>query len=57
MAEEKIIKRIQYLESEIAAGSKHDGYVMEGLKKELKELNEKINKTQKGKWPEWVNRF
>tara|TARA_R100001244_G_C5107054_1_gene120229 strand:- start:231 stop:404 length:174 start_codon:yes stop_codon:yes gene_type:complete len=57
MAEEKIIKRIQYLESEIAAGSKHDGYVMEGLKKELKDLNEKINKTQKGKWPEWVNRF
>ena len=57
MAEEKIIKRIQYLESEIAAGARHDGYVMEGLKKEIKKLKEKINKTQKDKWPGWVNRF
>ena len=57
MAEEKILKRIKYLESEIAAESRHDGYVIEGLKKELKKLKEKINKTQKDKWPGWVNRF
>ena len=32
------LKRIAYLKSEIAAGARHDGWVLEGLKKELKKL-------------------
>ena len=41
MSEEKLKKRIKYLETEIH--SKHnDGYVVEGLKKELKELKKKL---------------
>ena len=31
-----IKKRINHLESEIAAGDKHDGWTLKGLKKELK---------------------
>ena len=57
MKEEEIIGRIQYLESEISAESKYDGYVIKGLKKELKKLKEKTNQTPKDKWPGWVNRF
>ena len=34
-------KRINHLQSEIAAGEKHDGWTLKGLKKELKELLEK----------------
>ena len=36
-----IKKRINHLQSEIAAGEKHDGWTLKGLKKELKELLEK----------------
>ena len=39
-------KRIKHLESEIAAGDKHDGWTLKGLKKELKELKEKLNLIQ-----------
>ena len=41
-----IKKRINHLESEIAAGDKHDGWTLKGLKKELKELKEKLNLIQ-----------
>jgi len=34
----KLKKRITYLESELAAESRHDGYVIAGFKKELKKL-------------------
>ena len=37
-----IKKRIKHLQSEIAAGDKHDGWTFRGLKKELKELKQKI---------------
>ena len=33
-------KRIKHLESEIAAGDKHDGWTLKGLKKELKDVVE-----------------
>ena len=38
--------RIEYLKSEIAHSSHHDGWVLGGLKKELKELEEKSNPLQ-----------
>ena len=42
MPKNKIGKRINHLHSEIAAGGRHDGWTLKGLKKELKELTEKI---------------
>ena len=36
-------ERTEYLKSEIAAGGHHDGYVMEGLKKEKEYLQDKMN--------------
>ena len=35
-----IKKRIKYIETELAS-KRHDGYIEEGLKKELKKLKEK----------------
>ena len=40
-----IKKRIEYLEHELAS-KRHDGYVEEGLKKELKKLKK-----------QWISRF
>jgi len=37
----KILERIQYLESQVAAGHRLDGWSLEGAKKELKKLREK----------------
>ena len=45
MKQFKIQERITYLEHELAS-KRHDGYVEEGLKKELKKLKEK-----------WINTF
>ena len=39
MKQSKIQERITYLEHELAS-KRHDGYVEEGLKKELKKLKE-----------------
>jgi hypothetical protein len=39
---EKINKRIQYLKIEISHGGFWDGYALEGMKKELKELTKKL---------------
>jgi|TARA_B100000287_G_scaffold421610_1_gene462518 hypothetical protein len=36
--DKKILKRITYLESQIAAGDRLDGWSLEGAKKELKKL-------------------
>ena len=38
--------RIEYLKSEIAHGNYHDGWTLEGLKEQLKELEEKSNPLQ-----------
>ena len=40
------LKRIEYLKVEIAAGARHDGWTLEGLKKDLKKLKK-----------EWKNIF
>ncbi len=42
-----ILDRIKYLKSEIAAGFRHDGWVLKGLMAELKKLNEKVKQNQK----------
>ena len=41
-----IKKRITYLEHELAS-KRHDGYVEEGLKKELTKLKEKLTQCKK----------
>ena len=41
-----IKERITYLEHELAS-KRHDGYVKEGLKKELIKLKEKLNQCKK----------
>ncbi len=43
--DKKTKERIMYLEQQIAAGGRIDGYSLEGHKKELKKLKE--NKDQK----------
>ena len=44
--DKKILKkRIIYLESEIAAGSRLDGWTLEGAKKELKKLKKQWTNT------------
>jgi hypothetical protein len=45
--ESKDEKRIKYLKTEIAAGSKHDGWTLEGLKEELKRLLENMKQNKK----------
>ena len=47
MTLEKIKKRINHLRSEIAAENRHDGWTLKGLKKELKELKEKLKNNDK----------
>ena len=42
--EEKIKKRIEFLKVEIAMGAYLDGWTLAGLKKELKNLEEKLIK-------------
>ena len=46
---EDIKTRIKYLKEEIAHGGYHDGWVLSGFKKELKELVE-IQKKRRNKW-------
>tara|TARA_B110000908_G_C9970211_1_gene320800 strand:+ start:391 stop:558 length:168 start_codon:yes stop_codon:yes gene_type:complete len=41
----KIKERIVYLEQQIAAGNRLDGWSLKGVKKELKELKKIKNKT------------
>jgi hypothetical protein len=44
---EKDIKaRIQYLQTELAARDRQDGWVVEGFKKELERLETKLKKTK-----------
>jgi hypothetical protein len=45
--ESKDDKRIKYLEIEIAAGGRHDGYTLAGLKEELKRLLERVKQNKK----------
>ena len=45
--ETKDEKRIKYLEAEIAAGDRHDGYTLAGLNKELKVLLAKVKQNKK----------
>jgi len=44
MSKEKILKRIQYLETELIHEGYLDGWTIRGHKKELKELKEKLKK-------------
>ena len=41
----KIIERIKYLEAQIAAGGRLDGWSLEGAKKELKKLKKQWKNT------------
>ena len=43
---EEITKRIEYLKTEINHGGFWDGYALEGMKKELKQLTKKIEKIE-----------
>lgn len=45
--ESKDEKRIKYLEAEIAAGDRHDGYTLAGLNEELKLLLAKVKQNKK----------
>jgi len=45
--ESKDEKRIKYLEIEIAAGDRHDGYTLAGLKEELNTLLNKVKQNGK----------
>jgi len=42
----KLKKRITYLESQIAAGPRLDGWSLKGAKKELKVLKEKLKEKE-----------
>jgi len=42
-----ILDRIKYLKNEIAAGMRHDGWVLSGLKVELKRLLEIMKQNKK----------
>ena len=42
----EVIKRIKYLKSELAHEGYHDGWTLEGMKKELKELEEFLQKDE-----------
>ena len=44
MSKEQIQNRLNYLTSELAHSHYHDGWVIQGMKKELDELKEKIKK-------------
>tara|TARA_R110001592_G_scaffold194977_1_gene442635 strand:- start:497 stop:634 length:138 start_codon:yes stop_codon:yes gene_type:complete len=41
--EKKIKERITYLEQQVAAGDRLDGWSLEGARKELIKLKEKLN--------------
>ena len=41
MNERQIKERIQYLKTELAHSHYHDGWVIQGMKKELKKLEKK----------------
>ena len=41
MSKEQIKDRIKYLKSELAHSHYHDGWVIQGMKKELKKLEKK----------------
>jgi len=43
MTKKEIKKRISYLEMELLHRGYHDGWVIEGVETELKELKEKLN--------------
>ena len=43
--DKKILERITYLKSQIAAGSRLDGWSLEGAKKELKKLKKQWKNT------------
>ena len=43
MDREKIIERISYLKMELAHHGFHDGWVLKGMREELKELEDKLN--------------
>ena len=45
--ESKDEKRIKYLQAEIAAGGRSDGWTLKGLKEELKVLLEKVKQNKK----------
>jgi hypothetical protein len=45
--ESKDEKRLKYLQNEIAAGGKHDGWTLEGLKEELRHLLERMKQNKK----------
>ena len=44
--EKDIQSRIDYLKSELAARDRQDGWVIEGLKKELERLETKLQKSE-----------
>jgi len=44
MNREQIQDRLNYLMSELAHSHYHDGWVIQGMKKEVKELTEKLKK-------------
>ena len=46
MNTEKIIERIKYLKMELAHEGYHDGWVLKGMREELKKLEKKINETR-----------
>ena len=43
---EEMNKRMEYLKTEIAHGGFWDGYALEGMKKELKKLEELLEKDE-----------
>ena len=44
MNREQIQERLKYLKMELAHSHYHDGWVIQGMKKEVKELTEKLKK-------------
>tara|TARA_R110001592_G_scaffold45053_1_gene144235 strand:- start:2552 stop:2695 length:144 start_codon:yes stop_codon:yes gene_type:complete len=46
---EELQKRIQYLQMELAARDRQDGWVVEGLRTELERLKVKAKKLEKAK--------
>jgi len=43
---ENLVQRMKYVSSELSASNRHDGYVIEGLKKELESLKEKYKQNR-----------
>tara|TARA_Y100000004_G_C8591593_1_gene276690 strand:+ start:295 stop:447 length:153 start_codon:yes stop_codon:yes gene_type:complete len=46
MKRDKMEERIKYLKTEIAHGAYWDGFALQGMKKELKELERKIQELE-----------